>query len=242
MGFTAGGDEGGGDVPTTLSEINVTPLVDVMLVLLTIFMVASSVETLQVKQESQAILEEKADDEELQRELERLREIERRMRDIDLSERRERRMLNTLRFREDRVKEMEERLEDRSQNVPISLPKVNSEAVNLAEERKLVVVVTRDLKLHVGDTLVTDCAAFGPVDATGETESPAFRKCLTEIGTKLVANRKLQEDRECYLKADRDISYGKVLALMATIRKAGITKFGLVADELMDAASDVVAP
>lgn len=241
MGFSAGGDDGDG-VPTTLSEINVTPMVDVMLVLLTIFMVASSVETLQVKEESRAILEEREDDEELRRELERLREMERRLKDQDLTERRERRMLNTLRFREDRVKELEEKLEDRSQNVPISLPKVNSEPVNLAEERKLVVVMTRDLKLHVGDTLVTDCATFGPVDASGDTESEAFRRCLTEIGEKLVANKKLQDDRECYLKADREISYGKVLALMATIRKAGITKFGLVADELMDAASDIKSP
>jgi biopolymer transport protein ExbD len=241
MSFSAGGDDGG-DVPSTLSEINVTPLVDVMLVLLTIFMVASSVETLQVKEESRAILEEKEDDEDLRRELERLREMERRLKDQDMTVRRERRMLNTLRFREDRVKELEEKLEDRSQNVPISLPKVNSEAVNLAEERKLVVVMTRDLKLYVGDTLVTDCATFGEVDPSGDTESEAFRKCLTEIGEKLVANKKLQDDKECYLKSDKDMSYGKVLALMATIRKAGITKFGLVADELMDAASDVKGP
>jgi biopolymer transport protein ExbD len=241
MGFSAGGDDDS-EVPTTLSEINVTPLVDVMLVLLTIFMVASSVETLQVKEESRAILEEKEEDEDLRRELERLREMERRLKDQDLTERRERRALNTLRFREDKVKELEEKLEDRSQNVPINLPKVNSEVVNLAEERKLVVVMTRDLKLYVGDTLVTDCATFGKVDPSGETESEAFRKCLTAIGEKLVLNKKLQDDKECYLKADKDMSYGKVLALMATIRKAGITKFGLVADELMDAASDVKAP
>jgi len=241
MGFSAGGEDGDG-VPSTLSEINVTPLVDVMLVLLTIFMIASSVETLQVKEETRAILEEREDDEELRRELERLRELELRLKDQDLTVRRERRMLNTLRFREDRVKELEEELEDRSRNVPINLPKVNSDAVNLAEERKIVVVVTRDLKLHVGDTMVTDCASFGEVDPSGETESEAFRKCLTEIGNKLVVNKKLQDDKECYLKADRDISYGKVLALMATIRKAGITRFGLVADELMDAASDVEGP
>jgi len=239
MGFSAGGDDGGGDVPTTLSEINITPMVDVMLVLLTIFMVASSVETLQVQEESRAILEEREEDEDLMRELERLRELERRLKDQDMTERRDRRMLNTLRFREDRVKELEEQLEDRSQNVPINLPKVNSEAVNLAEERKIVVVVTHDLKLYVGDTLVADCASFGPVDPSGDTESDAFRKCLTVIGEKLVANKKLQDDKECYLKADREIGYGKILALMATIRKAGITKFGLVADELMDAASDV---
>jgi biopolymer transport protein ExbD len=38
-------------LPTSLSEINVTPLVDVMLVLLVIFMVAASVETIRYEEE-----------------------------------------------------------------------------------------------------------------------------------------------------------------------------------------------
>jgi len=71
MGFNGPSDDGGG--PTTLSEINITPMVDVMLVLLTIFMVASSVETIQVKQRTQAILQEQVVDRKDLRELERLR-------------------------------------------------------------------------------------------------------------------------------------------------------------------------
>lgn len=45
-----------GRTPTTLSEINVTPLVDVMLVLLIIFMITSSVETTRARQEQQRLL------------------------------------------------------------------------------------------------------------------------------------------------------------------------------------------
>jgi biopolymer transport protein TolR len=45
-----------GKTPTTLSEINVTPLVDVMLVLLIIFMITSSVETTRARQEQQRLL------------------------------------------------------------------------------------------------------------------------------------------------------------------------------------------
>ena len=41
-----------------LAEINVTPLVDVMLVLLIIFMISASIETLQVQQEKQRIEED----------------------------------------------------------------------------------------------------------------------------------------------------------------------------------------
>lgn len=42
---------GGSGLPTTLAEINITPLVDVMLVLLIIFMVTASVETVRVERE-----------------------------------------------------------------------------------------------------------------------------------------------------------------------------------------------
>ncbi len=41
MGISTGGSSRGSRTPTTLSEINVTPLVDVMLVLLIVFMVSA---------------------------------------------------------------------------------------------------------------------------------------------------------------------------------------------------------
>ncbi|MBL6974112.1 MAG: biopolymer transporter ExbD [Deltaproteobacteria bacterium] len=50
--------QGPGNRGAMLSEINVTPLVDVMLVLLIIFMISSSIETLQVQQEKQRIEKE----------------------------------------------------------------------------------------------------------------------------------------------------------------------------------------
>lgn len=50
MAMSTGGGGGDGNLPQTLSEINVTPLVDVMLVLLIIFMVTASAETARVEQ------------------------------------------------------------------------------------------------------------------------------------------------------------------------------------------------
>ncbi len=52
MGMSTGGG-GGGRLPSALAEINVTPLVDVMLVLLIIFMVTASVETVRAERELQ---------------------------------------------------------------------------------------------------------------------------------------------------------------------------------------------
>lgn len=229
MAFSSGDDGGGGS--TTLSEINVTPLVDVMLVLLTIFMVTSSVETIQVKQEKQALLEERAEERMSLQQLQRLKELEQLVQDMEKDQSRDRRQRDSVQWREEQIKELEEELEDRSQNVPIELPKVNSEAVNLAEEKKIVVIFTKDLKLFIGDTMVLDCQAPEIGDTPESLESsPAFQACLKGIGEKLLLNKKLKDDGECYLKAERSLPYGKVLALMSTIRKAGITKFGLVSD------------
>ncbi|MBI5610680.1 MAG: biopolymer transporter ExbD [Deltaproteobacteria bacterium] len=56
MGAAKGGGGGRGRIAqASLSEINVTPLVDVMLVLLVIFMVASAVETARISREAETL-------------------------------------------------------------------------------------------------------------------------------------------------------------------------------------------
>ena len=63
-----------------------------------------------------------------------------------------------------------------------------------------------------------------------QAEAEAFEPCLKALGEKLVDNHKLQEDKELYVLADRSLDYGKVLRVMAAVRQAGVTKFGLVAE------------
>lgn len=242
MGMTQGPDRSG---YTTLSEINVTPLVDVMLVLLTIFMVASSVETIQVQAEHDKMIRERSAEEEQLLLAQRLESLQRQEEDFALAEQRDRRSREQVVTQEERMKELEEQLLDSSQNVPIELPKTNSEAVNLSEQKKIVLSFTAERDLYVGDTRIISCkdpmyieqAKAKLADRVGSKsesmlEQASYDECLAAIETKLTSNVKLQEDGECYLRADRKLDYGAVLSLMATIRKAGITKFGLVAEEL----------
>lgn len=234
MGMTSGPSHPG-SVQTTLSEINVTPLVDVMLVLLTIFMVASSVETIQVAAEREELLREVEEEEKNIQLLSRLESLQNELEVQDIDKERDKRWLRSMQLQQERLKEYEEQLEDRSQNVPVDLPKVTSEPVNLAEQRKIVISMTRELALYLGDTKIVDCAdaVFQKEGIKGElADEEAFRQCLKVVEKKLAANEKLREDKECYLRADRRLEYGKVLALMATIRQAGVTKFGLVSEEL----------
>lgn len=182
---------GGGDHRGMMADINVTPLVDVMLVLLIIFMISSSIETMQVQQEKQRI-EKTAEQQNLDR------------------------------------------------NVPVNLPKTNAEPVNLAEEQKLVLSITPDVKFFLGETMVLDCLSIAPgIKATvdgdmrrtwGEGDDAAFMPCLDALVKKLEPNAKLQTDKELYLRADRSLPYGLTLKVMARIRAAGVGKFGLVSD------------
>jgi biopolymer transport protein TolR len=133
MAFSGGG---GGKLP--VSEINVTPLVDVMLVLLIIFMVSAP-------------------------------------------------MMNT--------------------GVDVDLPAAQAPQVQLDEE-KLLMTVTRDQKVYLG----RDEIAFEKLEAT------------------LLGNERMQREKELYLQADETVPYGFVAKVIALVKKAGISKLGLVTD------------
>jgi biopolymer transport protein TolR len=120
----------------SISQINVTPLVDVMLVLLVIFMVTAPI---------------------LQ------------------------------------------------QGVAVDLPKVAAGPLT-GEEEQLVVNVAKGGKLFLNDTAMT------PGDLTA----------------KLAAIAGARPDRQVYVRADQTVPYGEVMAVIGSIREAGLARVGLV--------------
>ncbi len=135
MAFSSGG---GGKAP--VGEINVTPLVDVMLVLLIIFMVSAP-------------------------------------------------MMNT--------------------GVEVDLPAAQAPQVEINEE-KLLLTVGRDQKVYLG----RDEVPYEKLEAT------------------LLANDRMQREKELYVQADETVPYGFVVKVIAIVKKAGISKLGLVTDPL----------
>ena len=121
---------------TTIAQINVTPLVDVMLVLLVIFMVTAPII---------------------------------------------------------------------QQGVQVNLPQAKAGAIPGTEEL-LVVTIAKTGKIYLNDNPMT----------------------LAELGNKLRAIRKLQADKQVYLRADQDVRYGLVMKAVAEIKQAGIERLGMV--------------
>ncbi len=121
---------------TTIAQINVTPLVDVMLVLLVIFMVTAPII---------------------------------------------------------------------QQGVQVNLPQATTNAIP-GTEAPLIVTVAKNGKIYLNDNALS----------------------LNELGQKLRAIKKLQADKQVYLRADQDVRYGAVMKTIAEIKQAGIEKLGMV--------------
>ena len=53
---------------------------------------------------------------------------------------------------------------------------------------------------------------------------------IPELGTKLVAILALRKDKRVFVRADKSVDYGVVMSVMATMRKHGIYKIGLITE------------
>jgi biopolymer transport protein TolR len=96
------------------------------------------------------------------------------------------------------------------QGVKVNLPETKAGPVE-AKEKKVVISIDRSKHVYIGDAEVS----------------------LNEVEEKLKTNSKVQQDKEIYLHADRDLAYGVVVEVMAAAQRAGIPNIGLITDPLM---------
>ena len=97
------------------------------------------------------------------------------------------------------------------QGVEVNLPQAKASPV-VGEAEPLIVTVTREGQVYLNDNEVT----------------PA------ELRTKLQAIRNLDAQKPVYLRADRDVRYGSVIATIGEIKGAGIERLGMIALPLAD--------
>ena len=97
------------------------------------------------------------------------------------------------------------------EGVNVSLPEATSKPL-VSEKKPLIVNIDSENRIFINDFKVS-------VDGLGEK----LNKILD--GSK---------DREVYLKADKDISYGLVVRVMSEIKGAGVEKLGMVTIPISD--------
>lgn len=91
------------------------------------------------------------------------------------------------------------------EGVNVSLPEATSKPL-VSEKKPLIVNIDSENRIFINDFKIT-------VDGLGKKLN------------KILDGRK---DREVYLKADKDISYGMVVRVMSEIKVAGVEKLGMV--------------
>ncbi|MBW1842646.1 MAG: protein TolR [Deltaproteobacteria bacterium] len=93
------------------------------------------------------------------------------------------------------------------QGVDVSLPEATAEPLESEKEHLIITIDTKN-QIFINDFQVT-------IDFLGEK----LKKILEG-----------RSDREVFLKADKDISYGTVVQVMAEVKGAGVEKLGLVTE------------
>jgi biopolymer transport protein TolR len=91
--------------------------------------------------------------------------------------------------------------------VAVDLPK--TEAGELpAEEEKLVITIQKDRIIYLNNSTIP----------------------FNELEQRLQSIVRLRQDKEVFLRADAEVPYGFVVQTMALIRKAGISKLGMITE------------
>lgn len=93
------------------------------------------------------------------------------------------------------------------QGVEVNLPKVTAEQLP-TDSDLLVITIDRSGSVTVGKT----------------------RVALETLGEKLEAIYKRKENKQVFIRADKDVPYGVVVRVMAETSKAGIENLGMVTE------------
>jgi len=91
--------------------------------------------------------------------------------------------------------------------VPINLPKTKAKALP-EDQAPLSVTINKEEKIFVQDTEIS----------------------LEKLIPKLISISKNRDDRKIFIRADKVLSYGRVVEVMAVITSAGFNKIALVTD------------
>ncbi len=94
-----------------------------------------------------------------------------------------------------------------SMGIDVNLPRVKSKSIDIAEE-KLVLTINENKEIFLNKT----------------------RLPLADLNVKLSAIFAERVDREIFLRADKNVSYGFVVEVMSEIRRAGVDKLGMITE------------
>ncbi|MEJ2725247.1 MAG: protein TolR [Deltaproteobacteria bacterium] len=97
------------------------------------------------------------------------------------------------------------------QGVEVNLPQTTTKSIKTKED-PLILTVNKKGEIYLEDHKIK----------------------LEDIESKVKSIFKYRRDKEILLKADKDLPYGLVIDVMAGVKRAGVTKLGMVTEPLKD--------
>jgi biopolymer transport protein TolR len=97
------------------------------------------------------------------------------------------------------------------QGVDVALPEVSAKPM-VTEKENLTVTIDRDANIYIND----------------------FQVRMDFLKDKLEKILAGKSDRQVFFRADKDVSYGVVVSVMAEIKAAGVDRLGMVTDPFDD--------
>jgi biopolymer transport protein TolR len=79
------------------------------------------------------------------------------------------------------------------------------------------------------------------IDASGQTYLKDQPVDLVALARQLVMSAQANPDTEVLLRADKTVPYGRIVEVMGTAQKSGLTRIGFVADATAPAAAPALA-
>ena len=95
------------------------------------------------------------------------------------------------------------------QGVDVALPETTSEPL-IAKKENLIITINKENQIYIND----------------------YQVALDFLQEKLIKIFEGREDREVYLRADKDIPYGVVVRVMSEIKGAGVDQLGMVTEPI----------
>ncbi len=97
-----------------------------------------------------------------------------------------------------------------TQGIDVSLPEATSKPF-VSEKEQLLITIDKDNQVYIND----------------------YKVALDFLQKKLSKILESRADREVYLRADKNISYGMVVHVMSEIKGAGVEKLGMVTEPII---------
>jgi biopolymer transport protein TolR len=106
------------------------------------------------------------------------------------------------------------------QGVNVALPEASSDPLPTDEKENLVISINKDSQIFIND----------------------FQMSLDSLQDKLKKILTSRDDKNVYLRADKDVAYGFVVTVMSELKGAGVEKLGMLTEPPSEIQSDRQMP